>query len=47
MLVYRKKLLGQIFFGKGKQEWEQACCDSGMRHLKLKTLVKTKLQGMS
>jgi len=28
--------------GKGRQEWEWACFESGMRHRKLKTHVKTK-----
>ncbi len=27
-------------YGKGRQEWEQACCDNGMRHQKLKIPMK-------
>jgi hypothetical protein len=28
---------------KGRHEWEHACVKSGMRHQKLKILVKTKI----
>jgi hypothetical protein len=36
VIIWTKKL------GKGRQKWEKDCIESGMRHWKLRSLVKTK-----